>query len=77
MHFAPTTITPEELAFRDDVRAWLATNVGPDSPSMLGMAGPEGHVPAFSRALGEQGWLGLTIPAGLGGRARARSFVCF
>jgi alkylation response protein AidB-like acyl-CoA dehydrogenase len=37
---------------------------------MLGFSGIDGHDPAFSRRLAAQGWLGITIPAELGGQGR-------
>lgn len=69
MHFEPTTLSPQERALRDEVRAWLSQHPSTPCPMMLGMAGP-GHDTQFSRALGAQGWLGLTISKDLGGQGQ-------
>lgn len=62
--FGPTSPAEEDL--RLDVRAWLAAELPEDGRRSLGMAG--GYDPAFSRRLGERGWIGLTIPTKYGGR---------
>ncbi|HVE27487.1 MAG TPA: acyl-CoA dehydrogenase family protein, partial [Sporichthya sp.] len=67
MKFVPTTLSPEERAFRDNVRSWLADAVPAERRTMLGMAGVGGHDPAFSKELAAQGLLGLAIPVSLGG----------
>lgn len=67
MKFVPTTLSSEEKAARDKVRAWLENAVPTERRTMLGMAGVGGHDPAFSKELAKQGLLGLAIPTALGG----------
>ncbi|HEY3684981.1 MAG TPA: acyl-CoA dehydrogenase family protein [Streptosporangiaceae bacterium] len=68
MRFPPTTLTPGELALRADVRAFLAAELPRREASGVSIGG--GHDPAFSRALAERGWVGLSIPAAYGGAGR-------
>jgi alkylation response protein AidB-like acyl-CoA dehydrogenase len=60
------TLSPQERAFRDEVRAWLEANhPGPE---------PEGDDPSFDfrkkwqRKLNEAGWAGISWPTEYGGR---------
>ncbi len=64
-----TAIPPEDEALRAPVRAFLRE-------ALHGMSAPVrakswmGYDAAFSRALGQRGWLGLTLPAQYGGAGR-------
>jgi alkylation response protein AidB-like acyl-CoA dehydrogenase len=64
--------TPDEAAFRHEVREWIAANLPDELRSHRGGAarfdGPE--VRAWSRALYEAGYAGLTWPAEYGGGGR-------
>jgi len=68
------TLTPEQQAFRDDVRAWLRKNIPPGWVSRLtaGSDVPRPEAYAFlrewQRKLYEAGFLGLTWPTEYGGR---------
>ncbi|WP_051218378.1 acyl-CoA dehydrogenase family protein [Nocardioides insulae] len=66
----PVADTPELRTLRRDVRTFVAGQVAagaftPDVDTWL-----NGFDPAFSRALAEQGWLGMTIPTEYGGHGR-------
>ena len=56
---------------RAEVRAFLAETLGPDFPAPERARSWNGHDPAFSRALGARGWLGMTLPARYGGHERS------
>ena len=66
MRYPPTELTAEERALQLEVREFLKVELpwGTFTPG-LGMDG--GCVPAFSRALGERGWLGMAVPKSYGG----------
>ncbi|MGD9798874.1 MAG: acyl-CoA dehydrogenase family protein [Acidimicrobiia bacterium] len=72
MRFPLTTLSAAELALQAEVRAFLdaelANYAGPDPG--LGMSGG-GSSPAFSRRLGELGWLGMALPKRYGGGERS------
>jgi alkylation response protein AidB-like acyl-CoA dehydrogenase len=70
MRFPLTTLTADELALQADVRRFLADELpaGSFTPG-LGMSG--GRDPAFSRKLGERGWLGMSLPKQYGGGERS------
>ena len=55
---------------RQQVRAFLARTM-PDRPARLRAKSWSGYDPAFSRALGEQGWIGMTWPKPFGGAERS------
>ncbi|MBY4899107.1 acyl-CoA dehydrogenase family protein [Cupriavidus sp. AU9028] len=55
---------------RQQVRAFLARTI-PDRPAPLRAKSWSGYDPAFSRALGEQGWIGMTWPKAYGGGERS------
>jgi Acyl-CoA dehydrogenase, N-terminal domain/Acyl-CoA dehydrogenase, middle domain len=58
---------PEEAqAFRKEVREFLATNLEPAAPAVRARTWM-GFDAAFSRRLGERGWVGITLPARYGG----------
>ncbi|MFL5930064.1 MAG: acyl-CoA dehydrogenase family protein, partial [Gaiellaceae bacterium] len=62
--------TPEEAAFRAEVRDWIAANLPEDLRGHRGGAqrfeGPE--LRAWSKKLSEAGYMGLTWPEEYGGR---------
>lgn len=64
--------TPEEAAFRDRLRAWLAENLPPGwgSPEHREPAGEErvAFLRDWSRRMFDAGYIGLTWPARYGGR---------
>lgn len=68
MRFDTTVLTTDELTLRDDVRAFLATELPHDHEPGLGMAA--GHDPDFSRKLAARGWVGMAIPPEYGGHGR-------
>jgi alkylation response protein AidB-like acyl-CoA dehydrogenase len=66
--------TPEQLAWRDEVRAFCAANVTEALRAELRQAGNEGDGPlakAFHRRLFEQGWWGVAWPKDFGGMGKA------
>ncbi len=69
--------TPEQEAFRAEVRAWLAENLPPDlciDDPMDERIAPNREVfekrRAWQNKLAEAGWVGLSWPREYGGRAR-------
>lgn len=68
-HFQPKALPESTIALRHEVRAFLAknqpTDVLPDSDFS------HGYSEAFSRALGGQGWIGMTWPKKYGGGERS------
>jgi 3-oxocholest-4-en-26-oyl-CoA dehydrogenase alpha subunit len=69
VRLSPTTLTAEELVLQQEVREFLAAELprGSFEPG-LGMTGA--NDPAFSRKLGERGWLGMALPKEFGGGDR-------
>ena len=66
----PQTIPVEDEALRPEVRRFLAQHmVG--VPAVVRSRSWAGYNPAFSRALGQQGWLGITLPKAYGGAGRS------
>ncbi|HYX78037.1 MAG TPA: acyl-CoA dehydrogenase family protein, partial [Solirubrobacterales bacterium] len=61
------TLTTEEAAFRDDVRAWLAKNHPGEEPRSGTDAWIE-FATEWQRALHAGGWAGISWPAEYGGR---------
>jgi alkylation response protein AidB-like acyl-CoA dehydrogenase len=68
-------LTPQELRFRDEVRAWFAENVPKDwvkrrdeEESMLGRFE---YLRAWQRKLYDAGWAGISWPKDFGGRGAA------
>ncbi|MFN7988053.1 MAG: acyl-CoA dehydrogenase family protein [Thermoanaerobaculia bacterium] len=62
--------TPHERAFREELRAWLASNVPAPYEGSLAEESPAlvAYLRAWQRRLYEGGWLGLTWPKEYGGR---------
>jgi alkylation response protein AidB-like acyl-CoA dehydrogenase len=68
--------TAEEASFRDEVRAWFAASLSDELHGHRGGAarfdGPE--VRAWSRALYDAGWAGISWPSEYGGRGLSPRF---
>ncbi len=67
-------LSPEQLAWRDEVRAFIAQHVDPALASETRERGNEGRGPLamkFLRALRDQGWWGLAWPKEYGGKAKS------
>lgn len=73
--FSPVRLPPEAEALRHDVKDFLAEHMG-DYPPRQRAKTWSGFDLDFSRALGERGWLGLTLPREYGG-AGADAFSRF
>ncbi|RUP23537.1 MAG: acyl-CoA dehydrogenase [Curvibacter sp.] len=65
-----TLIPPEDEALRAPVRAFLAEALQ-GVPGVTRARSWSGYDPAFSRALGARGWLGITLPTAYGGGGRS------
>ena len=65
-----TSIPPEDEALRAPVRAFLAQAMR-QVPAHIRAKSWAGYDTAFSRALGRQGWLGMTLPKEYGGGGRS------
>ena len=69
MRLDATELTPAERALQQDVCDWLDERLPEGSyPIGLGIAGAVD--PEFSRDLGAQGWLGMSLPPEFGGHGR-------
>jgi alkylation response protein AidB-like acyl-CoA dehydrogenase len=67
-------LTPEQEAWRQEVRAFLRTAVTPALEEEMRLAGNEGQGPlarAFQRELGRRGWWGIGWPTAFGGLGKA------
>lgn len=62
-------LTPEQQAFRAEIREFLAKEVSPGSSFEDGWI--TGYSPEFSRKLGARGWIGLTWPKKYGGQEKS------
>jgi 3-oxocholest-4-en-26-oyl-CoA dehydrogenase alpha subunit len=69
LRFAPSELSPAELALQSEVREFLADELprGSFAPG-LGMA--SGRDQDFSRSLAARGWLGMALPRRYGGAER-------
>ena len=67
--FPPPPPSPEGEAFRSEVRAFLQEELA-DRPPIDRAQSWNGTDAAFSRKLGERGWLGMTWPKQYGGHER-------
>ena len=65
-----TALPPEDEALRGPVRAFLQEALR-DVPAPVRAKSWMGYDAAFSRALGQRGWLGLTLPTQYGGAGRS------
>lgn len=65
-------LTPQELRFRDEARAWFAANVPKDWVKRRdeedSMAGRFEYLRAWQRTLYDAGWAGISWPKDFGGR---------
>ncbi|HVO99645.1 MAG TPA: acyl-CoA dehydrogenase [Bryobacteraceae bacterium] len=65
-------LTPQELRFRDEVRAWFAANVPKDwvkrRDEEESMAGRFEYLRSWQRKLYDAGWAGISWPKDFGGR---------
>ncbi len=65
-------LTPQELRFRDEARAWFAANVPKDwvkrRDEEESMAGRFEYLRAWQRKLYDAGWAGISWPKDFGGR---------
>ncbi|MCS7207854.1 MAG: acyl-CoA dehydrogenase family protein [Dehalococcoidia bacterium] len=61
--------TPQQEAFRQEIRSWLAQELTPEMRQQYVAAGGEGFSREFSRKLGQKGWIGLAWPKEYGGQA--------
>lgn len=66
---SPAAIPPEDEALREEIKAFLAAKLK-DMPPERRARSWMGSDPAFSRALGARGWLGLSLPKRYGGAER-------
>ena len=60
-------VSPEDRAFRDELRAWLETNAPPPTPTEVGPALRDRDL-AWQRALYGAGYAGISWPRAYGGR---------
>jgi alkylation response protein AidB-like acyl-CoA dehydrogenase len=65
-----TTLPPEDEALRAPVRTFLAEHMAGVPPDRRARSW-SGFDAGFSRALGAQGWIGLTLPTSHGGAGRS------
>jgi alkylation response protein AidB-like acyl-CoA dehydrogenase len=63
--------TPEQDAFRAEVRGFLAETLTPQFWAFQRAQREPGWSPEFSRAAGARGWLGIAWPEEYGGQARS------
>lgn len=68
--FAPYRLPPEADALRGEVRAFLRETMGERAAAERARSW-SGRDPAFSRKLGERGWLGMTWPKKYGGHEKS------
>lgn len=68
--------TPENEAFRQEVRQFLEENITPELRAELAARGEEGTagplLREFRRKLGEKGWAGMSWPKEYGGQEKDR-----
>ena len=70
LNVSPGALPPEAEALRAEVRAFVAEHLA-DYPVHKRVRNWQGRDPAFSRKLGERGWLGMTWPKRFGGHERS------
>lgn len=70
IRFEPVELTPEELRLRDEVIEFLEHRL-PRGSFRPGLGMNAAKDPAFSRELGERGWLGMALPTEYGGHDRS------
>lgn len=67
--FEPVELPPEAEAFRFEVRDFITANVGPGKPHQRALTWG-GFDPAFSKKMGDAGYLGMTFAKEYGGHGR-------
>ena len=70
LSYAPPPPSPEAEALRTEVRAFLAAELAHRTP-LARAESWTGFDPAFSRKMGERGWIGMTWPRPYGGHERS------
>ncbi len=70
LHFEPGELPPETEELRREVRDFLAEAMA-EIPAALKARNWTAWNPAFSRKLGERGWIGMTWPKKYGGSERS------
>jgi 3-oxocholest-4-en-26-oyl-CoA dehydrogenase alpha subunit len=70
LRFQAVELSAAELTLRDEVRAFLEAEL-PRGSFVPGLGFNAAKDPAFSRRLGEMGWLGMALPAAYGGHDRS------
>ncbi|MCW3476939.1 acyl-CoA dehydrogenase family protein [Limobrevibacterium gyesilva] len=68
--FAPPPAVPEAETLRAEVRAFLAAELA-DRPAIKRAESWSGFDAAFSRKVGQRGWIGMTFPREYGGHGRS------
>ncbi len=68
LQFPAPLETAKLTALRMDVRHFLAENLVPDGSFARSFTYLGAHNPAFSAALGQRGWLGMSFPKAYGGQ---------
>ena len=69
-----TRFSEEDEVFRGEIAGWLAENLIGEFAGLRGRGGPgDDHAliderKAWERRLGEAGWIGIGLPASMGGR---------
>jgi acyl-CoA dehydrogenase len=71
-NLAPIALPPESEALRREVRGFLDEEMARYSPAERARTW-FGFDPAFSRKVGERGWIGMTLPRQYGGHERPDS----
>ena len=66
----PQALPAQDEALRSEVRNFLIEALK-DVPAHVRARSWSGYDPAFSRLLGERGWLGITLPREYGGGGRS------
>ena len=72
-----TRFSQEDETFRETIVDWLAENLSGEFAALRGRGGPgDDHAliderKAWERRLGEAGWIGIGLPASVGGRGPA------
>ena len=67
--FEPCTLPPEAESLRGEIRAFLDDTLAHEPPAKRAQSW-SGFDKAFSRKLGERGWIGMTWPKAYGGHER-------
>src|SRR5690349_22773661 len=71
LRFDPIRLPPKCQQLRKEVRAFLAEEIAAGTFSPFKPNREDTDVPAFSRKVGERGWIGMTWPKKYGGHERS------